>query len=236
METVTYPDSFTTASHQPVVVLPAVTGGGEAIHCPFVTCLNPSVTLAEQRGLTWVQRFGLPAPPKVLADGKLEYVRFSAFVHPHASLDRLQIVSDFFTWLFLLDDKWDESEQGKQIAYMAQLQDRFMEILRDGRPEAHDDPFTHALYDLRTRIVAFGSETVLARFAQSLHDYLEAGRWEVHNRSHGIIPDVRSYLDMRTRTGAVYPCFDLIGVMDRFELPNSQSGCSRVSGPVRAPA
>lgn len=206
-------------SSLPLEILTGVTGGENTLHCPFVTSLNSFVAVAEKRGLEWAERFNLLSSRMVLVAGKLEYVRFSAFVHPYASLEALQIVGDFFTWLFLLDDVWDESMYGTKGHHMALLHERFMEILHGAQPAAQDDPFTHALYDLRTRIETFGSEAILARFSKSAHAYFKAGQWEAMNRARGVVPDVQTYLAARMVSGAVYPCFDLIAITDHCDLP-----------------
>ena len=215
--------SFATplSSRQTLVILPEVHGGGTTLNCPFATSLNPCVAFAEQRGLAWAQRFGLLISRKALVAGRLEYIQFSAFVHPQVPLERLQIVSDFFTWLFLFDDKLDESPQGKDLGHLTLLHDRFREVLRGAGPNRHDDRFTHALYDLRTRIATLGNEAILARFVSSMNGYFQAGQWEATNRCQGTIPEVSTYLAMRAETGAVYPCFDLIGITDRLDLPDS---------------
>lgn len=195
--------------------------GPITLHCPFTTSLNPHVEAAEQAGLEWARRFNLLNERRAGAGARLEYVRLSALCHPQAPLERLQIVADFVTWLFMLDDTRDESEEGHRPEEMAVWHRRFVEVLQGARPEPQDGRFTHALYDLRSRILQFGSGSVLPRFTRSVQVYFEAIEWEATNRSQGITPDSRTYVAMRPETSAVYPCFDLISVTDRLQLPDS---------------
>jgi hypothetical protein len=126
----------------------SISGPGELLrpNCPFVTRINPQLPRAEARGRDWALRVGLLRPHASTRNHD-EYVRLAALVHPHADPDGLQIAADWIAWRFLVDDVWDETEHGRQLAHIDRVP-----AARAARPASpHRQPGDGALTVSRPR-------------------------------------------------------------------------------------
>jgi hypothetical protein len=188
------------------------------LYCPFVTSLNPEYARIAARSRTWALRCGLLSP-SASSEKYDEYARLAALVHPHADISSLQIVADWFAWKFLVDDVWDESNAGRQVAQMTQMHRRFAAILHGEPAQTSDHPFTHALADLCARIRARDPGGVFDRFSAATEAVFRASQWEAANRRRGSTPDLATYMAKRIETGGVYPCFALIALTHNLTLP-----------------
>lgn len=185
--------------------------------CPFTTTRNAHAAATERRALDWARRFGLLEAGAV--NKRLEYNRLAPLVHPHVPLPALQIATDWFSWLSLIDDEWDESSRGADPEGMRAVHERMLAVLAGEEPTPDDDPFTHALRDLQTRILACNGRACLARFTRTVRDYFAASRWEAENRQRGVVPTPESFLGMRGHCGATLTAFELFGVVEGIDVP-----------------
>jgi len=191
------------------------------LFCPFPLEINPHAARANQHMLEWAARFGLIASPHAVNSGvlRMNYGWLGARVHPNASLEALQIATEWQCWLFCGDDKNDESPDGRDPVEMKRVHERFLSVLAGASPTAHDSAAAHALADLRDRIRLRASPAGFARFTRRIRDYFAAIRWEAGNRAGGVVPDLDTYCRMRLDTSAVYTCFELIEVTEEIVLP-----------------
>lgn len=189
------------------------------IWCPFAPAINKYSTLVERRTLLWARQFKILNERRYPADIQtLEFGSLAARAHPNAELEPLQIVADWFCWLFLLDDECDETGMGRRSAEMERLHDRFLAILRGGAARESDPPLVHALHDLRVRMQRHSTSDWLSRFTHTVDEYFAANRWEAKNRLLAVSPTVAAYLVMRASTSAVFPCFELFHITDGIDL------------------
>ncbi|HEX6708876.1 MAG TPA: hypothetical protein VF068_00970 [Rubrobacter sp.] len=175
-----------------------------ALYVPFPSAINEHADSVHRSTTEWLRRC------MVLAD-KTAYRRFSgikigrlaARFHPDAPLDALQLISDWYGWMFFWDDQRDETEIGKQPGLLAARNVEFLEILTgSGDPESA--PLAHALWDLRERVLAkVATGAWMRRFVGSIEEHFASTIWEATNRSLGITPDIDSYVRMRPVTGGL---------------------------------
>ncbi|MGH8469908.1 MAG: terpene synthase family protein [Gammaproteobacteria bacterium] len=200
--------------------------------CPFLPAVSPYAEAVHQHTLEWVRRHAL-----IKDERAFEHLRSSKFgwlaarAHPNAPLEGVTIASDWFTWLFLMDDECDECGIGKRPERLAALQGQFLRVLSGGQPEAPldpefrdvrkriDVPLLHALCDLRDRMEARMPRAWRARFIHSVVEYFESSKWEAANRARGIWPDAPTYIRMRPYTGALYTDIELIDMTEGIALP-----------------
>lgn len=200
--------------------------------CPFPPAVSPYAEAVHQHTLEWVRRYAL-----IKDERTFEHLRSSKFgwlaarAHPNAPLEGITIASDWFTWLFLMDDECDESGIGKRPERLAVLQGQFLGVLSGGQPEtpldpeSHDVrkridvPLLHALVDLRDRMEARMPRAWRARFVHSVVEYFESSTWEAENRARGIWPDAATYIWVRPYTGALYTDIELIDLTEGVTLP-----------------
>jgi 5-epi-alpha-selinene synthase len=142
-----------------------------------------------------------------------------ARAYPSARQEALQIITDWSTWLFLLDDQCDEAGIGQDPEQLARFHRRLLDVLRGVPPRPDEEPLVHSLWDLYSRMRANAPEGWLGRFSHSVAQYFTANVWEATNRRQGLIPDAASYYTMRLFTSAVYPCLILIELAEDLRLP-----------------
>ncbi|MGR9114192.1 MAG: terpene synthase family protein [Gammaproteobacteria bacterium] len=191
-----------------------------AIYCPFSSEISPHADGLQQHTLEWVREFELVSDDK--AWRRLEaskFGRLAARAYPHAPMDRLEIVSDWNTWLFVLDDQCDEWGLGKEPDRLAVLHERCLEILAGGTPGVQDVALVHAIHDIRERIQALMPLSWLTRFIQSAAEYFESTEWEAENRQSNSWPEAETYIRMRPYTGGLLTDIDLIELTESISLP-----------------
>jgi 5-epi-alpha-selinene synthase len=190
------------------------------LYCPFQAATSPHAATAHERSLIWARQFQLLRREEAFRRlSRLQYSLLMARAYPTASLDGLQLVTDWSTWLFLLDDQCDESGLGKNPDLMAHAHTVLLDVFRNVEPPRHAEPLAHALWDLHVRMRRQADAVWLQRFRESVAMYFEANIWEATNRSQGRIPDAVSYCAMRPFTSAVYPCLLLIELTEGLRAP-----------------
>ncbi|MGH8659308.1 MAG: terpene synthase family protein [Gammaproteobacteria bacterium] len=209
-----------------------------SIHCPFPSAVSPYAEAVDQHTLAWAERHALVTGARALE--RLRAFKsgwLAARAYPYAPLNRLAIVSDWNTWLFMLDDQCDEHGIGKRPERLTALHAKCLHVLAGGRPEPQDRvtaqfpqrerradkcidlPLLHALDDLRERLQAIVAPDWMARFIQRVSEYFESSVWEAENRAHGLWPEPATYTRMRPYTGAVYTVIELIEAAEGIALP-----------------
>ncbi len=208
--------------------------------CPFPAAVSPYAEVVHQHTLEWVGRQGLVTGTRAFE--RLHAAKFAwliARAYPNAPLDRLRLVSDWNTWLFILDDECDEHGIGKRPERLAALHAGCLNVLagyrieqpdprglscpvpdrRAAGEERSDVPLLEALRDIRERLRGIMPRAWMIRFALSVSEYFEACEWEARNRVRGIWPDAPTYIRMRLYTGALYTDIELIDMTEGIALP-----------------
>lgn len=190
------------------------------IYCPFPSAISPHADNVHQHTLDWVRKFGLVSEEK--AWRRLQASRFgrlAARAYPLAPQDRLEIVSDWNTWLFVIDDQCDEWGLGKNPQRLSELHGRCLEILSGDEPGVDEVALVHAIHDLRLRIQALMPLAWLMRFTQSVSEYFESTEWEAKNRQDHCWPEIDMYIRMRPYTGGLLTDIDLVELTESISLP-----------------
>ncbi|MEU6075190.1 terpene synthase [Micromonospora sp. NPDC047074] len=133
---------------------------------------------------------------------------------PEGPIDRLRLLTDLISWLFVMDDACDEDGLGEAPTRLAPTVAALLDVLDRqgapaGGPATDAGPLGEALGDLCRRVRATGSPAFLLRFVGDVREYLLALLWEAANREHGRVPELAEYVQMRRHTGAVHPSFTL---------------------------
>lgn len=190
------------------------------LYCPFPSAINVHAATVQYATLKWAHHFGLIRGERAAQRLNSRYYgELMARAYPHARLESLQLVSDWNTWLFFLDDQCDETGLGNAPSKLAQVHACLLAILRGAAPSADDGPQSRALWDLTNRLYAQAGEAWLRRFSSRVEEYFAANVWEATNRLQGTMPDVATYRAMRPFTGAVYTYLQLIEFTEQLDLP-----------------
>ncbi|SBT44593.1 terpene synthase family protein [Micromonospora auratinigra] len=182
---------------------------------PFPARRHAAVDAVAAETLGWIRELGLldsPAGLRRLAAALPAELAGRAC--PDAPVERLRLLTDLISWLFVMDDACDEDGLGANPARLAPTVATLLAVLDrhgdpDAAPPADAGPLGVALDDLCRRVRARQRPTVLLRLISQLREYLLALLWEAGNREHHRVPGVSEYVQMRRHTGGVRPSFTL---------------------------
>jgi hypothetical protein len=188
------------------------------LFCPFRHDVSPHAEAVQERSVGWARRFGLVARgrERSFAGGRFGWL--AAHTFPEAELEILQLVADWTTWLFALDDTCDRAPDGKRPELLQRHVDDFMAVL-NGLDGVTPSPLVGALTELRARLVPHVTPAWMSRFLHSSLQYFEACVWEAENRARGVVPREEPYKVMRRFAGAVHTYLDLMELASRNYLP-----------------
>ena len=125
------------------------------LFCPFDAPTGAHAGALQESTLAWIESFR--AYPKEKTRRWVEGVNpgwLAATLHHGAPLEAQRLVSDWYLWMFLHDDRCDESDAGKNPAGLTFVNARLLEVLRGAPPKGGDEPLAHMLWELRGRLLA----------------------------------------------------------------------------------
>ncbi|MEU6021454.1 terpene synthase [Micromonospora sp. NPDC048871] len=177
---------------------------------PFTADQHQDTEALAQESESWAQRLGLISNGQRLR--RADAAGLAGRACPQAPRDRLRLLSDLISWLFVMDDACDEDGLGADPTRLAPTLAALLDVLdqqggRDADPAA--GALGAALADLCRRVRAHDRPAVLLRFTSAMREYLLALLWEAANREHDRVPPVHEYVQMRRHTGGVFPSLTL---------------------------
>ncbi|MEH1809774.1 terpene synthase family protein [Nostoc sp.] len=194
------------------------------LYYPFPSHLNKYDTELEQYAIEWVKKVNLLANESDYQRFcKIKLYRLAAGAYPNSQLEELKIVNDWLSWIFLWDDYIESTCLKEQPELLQVLHTSFIEVL-NGRSlnsrniNNKDLQFVYAVSNLRQRMMLTINPNCLQRFISTLEDFLKACVWEVTNLMQGHIPDLETYLVMRSFTVGAYPFFELFELVAKIEI------------------
>ena len=192
------------------------------IEAAFPRQLHPYWPRLQDKTRTWLLEKRLMPADKVeeYADG-LCYTDLMAGYYLGAPDDVLQAIADYSAWFFVWDDRHDRDIVHRRPEAWRRLRLRLHAALDSPRDHLHHtDPLVAGFADTMVRLYSFLSRTWNARFARHSHAVIEAYDREFRNRTEGIIPTVREYLQLRRLTFAHWIWTDLLEPSAGRELPD----------------
>ncbi|WP_069162454.1 terpene synthase family protein [Nocardia altamirensis] len=179
-------------------------------YMPYPARLNPHVDIARAHTRIWAATMGFFEPQEghhIWDAADLEqhdYGLLCAYTHPECDSTELDLITDWYVWVFYFDDHFLElfkrtkdTEGAKK--YLARLQD-FMPL--DGGPMPEPtNPVERGLADLWTRTVPAMSMDWRQRFAATTTALLDESLWELANITEGRIANPIEYIEMRRKVG-----------------------------------
>lgn len=195
------------------------------LYYPFPPAINEHADTAHEGTVDWAGRFRLlPGEAAYRLFSVTSIGRLAARTHPDVPLDELQLISDWYSWLFFRDDKADDSEIGRHPGQLSAADGRLLDVLEGDKPTERDEPLAHALRDLRERLrerlrIRGLSGVWMRRFVRAVRGHLEATLWEATNRALAAVPDPTLYVRMRPLTGGLQIITELLEIIDGIHLP-----------------
>ena len=179
-------------------------------YMPYPARLNPHLDGARRHSKQWAQAMGFlePAQGRHIWDesdlDRHDYGLLCAYTHPECDEPELNLITDWYVWVFFFDDHFLElyKKTGDAAAAKAHL-DRLRDFMpAEGKefPEP-ENPVERGLADLWPRTVPAMSAAWRARFSTTTKNLLEESLWELGNISQGRIANPIEYVEMRRKVG-----------------------------------
>ncbi|HVG60327.1 MAG TPA: germacradienol/geosmin synthase [Hyalangium sp.] len=134
-----------------------------------------------------------------------DYALLCAYTHPEAPEQELNLITDWYVWVFYFDDHFLEvykrtKDMKGAKEYLDKLP-RFMPVERTGPSPEPTNVVERALIDLWARTVPGTSEDWRRRFFVSTKNLLVESAWELDNINEGRVANPIEYIEMRRKVG-----------------------------------
>lgn len=191
-------------------------------YLPHPARKNPNLPVTAEHSPAWARRMGM-LDGDVWDDEDLsmmDYALMCAYIHPDCDAEMLDLVTDWYVWVFYFDDdflarfKYSRDRAGAQ-AYL----DRLERFMSDDRPEP-THPAEAGLDDLWARTIPRMSGAWRERFVTSTHNLMVESMWELDNIDRGRIANPVEYIQMRRRVGGAPWSANLVEVANGAEVPD----------------
>lgn len=201
-------------------------------YVPHPARINPHLERSRTHSTAWARRMGMLDAPKpgggVVWDeaalAKMDYALMCSYTHPDCDGPMLDLITDWYVWVFFFDD--DFLEQFKYSgdlpgakAYLDRL-DEFMPA-DDEQPPEPENPAEAGLNDLWQRTAPSMSPEWRRRFRTSTHNLMVESLWELDNINRGRIANPIEYVQMRRKVGGAPWSANLVECAVGAEVPDS---------------
>lgn len=200
-------------------------------YMPYPARLNPHLDTAREHTKVWARDMGMLDPPpdtpgtNIWDEAKFDSMDFAllcAYTHPDAPSRELDLVTDWYVWVFYFDDHFLETYKRSQDQTGAkEYLDRlpaFMPVDLAAPPEP-TNPIERGLIDLWARTVPYRSPEWRLRFFESTKNLLEESMWELSNISGSRVPNPIEYVEVRRKVGGAPWSADLVEHAAFVEIP-----------------
>ncbi|MFI6024623.1 terpene synthase family protein [Amycolatopsis magusensis] len=178
-------------------------------YMPYPARMNPHLERTRAHSMQWARDMGMldsPTPGGGLvwdepALAKMDYALMCAYTHPDCDGTALDLITDWYVWVFFFDDHFlEEFKYSRDLTGAKAYLDHLELFMTDNPPEP-TNPAEAGLKDLWARTVPAMSEDWRRRFVTSTHNLMVESMWELDNINRGRIANPIEYVQMRRRVG-----------------------------------
>ena len=191
-------------------------------YTPHPARLNPHVDGARRHAKVWAREMGIIGEPGQPQSDAIwdeqdldshDYALLCAYTHPDASASELELITDWYVWVFFFDDHFLEIYKRTQDmagakAYLARLP-AFMPLVLSTAPASPpapapvgaSNPVERGLADLWARTAPSASLDWRRRFIESTAALLDESLWELDNIQRDRVANPIEYIEMRRKVG-----------------------------------
>ncbi|GLW12366.1 germacradienol/geosmin synthase [Microtetraspora sp. NBRC 13810] len=200
-------------------------------YTPYPARLNPHLEPTREHSAAWARRMGMLDAPRpggglIWDDAELarmDYALMCAYTHPDCDGPTLDLITDWYVWVFFFDDQFLELfKHSRDLtgakAYIDRLE-RFMTLDGETPPEPQNAAEA-GLKDLWERTVPAMSDDWRRRFITSTHNLMVESMWELDNIDLGRIANPIEYMQMRRRVGGAPWSANLVEYASAAEIPD----------------
>ncbi|MCY1034020.1 family 2 encapsulin nanocompartment cargo protein terpene cyclase [Corallococcus sp. BB11-1] len=192
-------------------------------YVPWPARLNPHLEAARVHTKAWSYEMGILGPPNDGTEREIwserrfdgmDYALLCAYTHPEAPSVELDLVTDWYVWVFYFDDhflevyKYSRDIQGGQ-AYLDRLP-LFMPLDLAQTPPEPTNAVERGLWNLWQRTVPSMSMEWRRRFFENTKHLLDESMWEIENISEARVSNPVEYIEMRRKVGGAPWSSDLV--------------------------
>jgi germacradienol/geosmin synthase len=181
-------------------------------YLPHPARRNPHEPHARAHSDAWAERLGMlgqrgPAGKPIWDRAKLtanDYPLMCAYTHPDCDEPTLDLITDWYVWVFYFDDHFLELFKYRQDLAGARTHldrlDRFLTAPGETPPEPAN-PVEAGLADLWARTIPARSDDWRRRFTTSTRNLMVESLWELENIARSRVANPIEYVEMRRRVG-----------------------------------
>ncbi|MFC5721653.1 germacradienol/geosmin synthase [Streptomyces gamaensis] len=196
-------------------------------YTPYPARLNPRLDRARRHAKEWAGGMGMIEGSGIWDEAAFDshdYALLCAYTHPDAPGPELDLITDWYAWVFFFDDHFLEVfkrsgdlQGGKR--YLDRLP-AFMPLdPEEGVPEP-GNPVERGLADLWARTVWTMSRPWRARFKENTRKLLDVSLWELANINDQRVANPVEFIDMRRKVGGAPWSANLVEHAAGVEVPD----------------
>jgi len=216
-------------------------------YMPYPARLNPNLEAARAHTKAWAREMGMldsqPQAPWARETGKLDsqsqehssgvwderqfdsmgFALLTSYTHPDAPGPELDLVTDWYVWVFFFDDHFLEKyKRRRDMVGAKEYLDRlpaFMPVSPAGATPEPTNPVERGLADLWSRTAPTASADWRLRFFESTRNLLKESLWELANISQDRVPNPIEYIEVRRKVGGAPWSANLVEHAVSAEIP-----------------
>ncbi|MEH2382151.1 MAG: family 2 encapsulin nanocompartment cargo protein terpene cyclase [Nostoc sp.] len=183
-------------------------------YMPWPARLNPNLQAARVHSKAWAYEMGILGSQEEAEGSPIwdertfdahDYALLCSYTHPDAPGTELDLVTDWYVWVFFFDDHFLEIYKRTQdMAGAKEYLDRlpaFMSVYPTETPPVPTNPVERGLANLWSRTAFTKSVDWRLRFFESTKNLLEESMWELANINQNRIANPIEYIEMRRKVG-----------------------------------
>ncbi|MFF7726767.1 germacradienol/geosmin synthase [Streptomyces sp. NPDC008001] len=198
-----------------------------SFYLPYPARLNPHLEGAREHSTAWAREMNMLEGSGIWDEADLvahDYALLCSYTHPEASAPVLDLVTDWYVWVFFFDDHFlDVFKRTGDMAGAKAYLDRlpaFMPLHGGETPEPANQ-VEAGLADLWARTVPAMSEGWRRRFIESTRNLLNESIWELSNINEGRVSNPVEYIEVRRKVGGAPWSANLVEFAAGAEVPEA---------------
>ncbi|MEV5408137.1 germacradienol/geosmin synthase [Thermopolyspora sp. NPDC052614] len=196
-------------------------------YLPYPPRLNPHLETARAHSRAWAAEMGMLDDPDIWDEQRLDamdYGLMCAYTHPDCTSDELDLITDWYVWVFFFDDHFLETfKRSPDITGAQDYLDRLDAFMADDPPEP-GNPVERGLADLWARTVPAMSDAWRRRFGHVTRDLTQESMWELFHIESGAVSNPIEYIEERRKVGGAPWSAALVEHAAGAELPARLAG------------
>jgi germacradienol/geosmin synthase len=205
------------------------------LYMPYPSRINPNLERAREHSMAWARTMGMLDAPKPGGGhvwdesdlARMDYGLMCAYTHPDGDGATLDLITDWYVWVFFFDDDFLERFKYSRDLPAAKAYVDRLELFMTADDETPPEPENAAeagLKDLWERTVPAMSDDWRRRFTLSTHNLMVESMWELDNIDRGRIANPIEYIQMRRRVGGAPWSANLVEYAAGAEVPDRLAG------------